>query len=145
MRTDYVVGFALSGPFVLLVLKARPAWQKGKLNGVGGHVEAGELPLEAMRREFFEETGIWTQLPDWRQFAVVHTTQSRVFMFATTLLGQVPPNGKSDEPVVWVPADQLKLLDVLPNLHWLVPMAMRADDLPVPAIVHETANYETAA
>jgi len=30
----------------------------GKINGVGGHIERGEDPFEAARREVFEETGL---------------------------------------------------------------------------------------
>ena len=29
----------------------------GKVLGIGGHVDAGETPLEAIVREFWEETG----------------------------------------------------------------------------------------
>ncbi len=58
MIQGYVVGFVIhaDGP-MLLLKKARPAWQKGRLNGVGGHIEPGETPLTAMEREFAEEIG----------------------------------------------------------------------------------------
>ena len=38
--TEYVVGFMLSidGEDVALIRKERPAWQKGRLNGIGGHI-----------------------------------------------------------------------------------------------------------
>lgn len=54
----FVLGFLFSedGSRVLLVWKNRPAWQNGKLNGVGGKIEPGETPLQAMKREFLEET-----------------------------------------------------------------------------------------
>jgi 8-oxo-dGTP diphosphatase len=35
----------------------RGAWS-GLWNGVGGHIEQGESPADAARREFFEETGL---------------------------------------------------------------------------------------
>lgn len=41
----------------LLVLKDKPAWQKGKLNLPGGSIEAGETPVQAAARELYEETG----------------------------------------------------------------------------------------
>jgi 8-oxo-dGTP diphosphatase len=34
----------------------------GRYNGVGGHIERGEDPLSAARRELFEETGLTTSL-----------------------------------------------------------------------------------
>lgn len=56
----FVVGFAfnLIKSKILLVEKRRPEWQKGLLNGVGGKIERGESPLEAMNRETLEETGL---------------------------------------------------------------------------------------
>src|SRR5687767_2261708 len=73
---------------VLLVRKARPEWQAGLLNGIGGKIQhlpirpqdtelRWESSLEAMRREFTEETGLsvdleWTVraqiMPHDRQF-----------------------------------------------------------------------------
>jgi hypothetical protein len=54
----FVLGFVFDfeAKKVLLVLKNRPDWQTGLLNGLGGKIEADETPLEAMEREFKEET-----------------------------------------------------------------------------------------
>ena len=56
----YCCGFMFSKDFshVLLIEKARPKWQEGKVNGIGGHLESGESPVDAMVREFEEETGL---------------------------------------------------------------------------------------
>lgn len=57
---NYVCGF-LFNPMeksVALVLKQKPEWQKGKLNGVGGKIESNEDASHAMIREFHEETGV---------------------------------------------------------------------------------------
>ena len=56
----YVAGFAfnMDGDRVLLVLKKKPAWQNGRLNAIGGKIEANESPLQAMVREFREETDV---------------------------------------------------------------------------------------
>lgn len=57
-KERFVVGFVFSKnpERILLVLKNRPAWQSGKFNGIGGKIENFETPLEAMNREFVEET-----------------------------------------------------------------------------------------
>lgn len=64
---EYACGFLFSEDRsrVLLIRKRRPAWQAGKLNGVGGKIEPGETPLQAMRREFREEAGV--DIADWQQ------------------------------------------------------------------------------
>ena len=62
----YVAGFTFSenDTDVLLIEKQNPAWQRGFLNAVGGKIEPGEQPLEAMTREFKEETGVRTKSSD---------------------------------------------------------------------------------
>ena len=56
----YSVGFALSedGSQVLLLQKGRPAFLAGQWGGVGGHIEEGETPLQAMEREAQEEADL---------------------------------------------------------------------------------------
>jgi 8-oxo-dGTP pyrophosphatase MutT (NUDIX family) len=62
------MGFAVSldGTRVLLLEKGRPAFLKGQWIGVGGHIENGETPLQAMVREAKEEADLdvtnWTYL-----------------------------------------------------------------------------------
>lgn len=54
---EYVLVLPL-GYDVLLVLKDRPEWQKGKLNILGGKIEPGETPTQAAVRELKEESGL---------------------------------------------------------------------------------------
>lgn len=61
----FVLGFAFTlDNRVALIRKARPFWQKDRLNGIGGHVEQTETVRDAMVREFSEETGVI--IPDYR-------------------------------------------------------------------------------
>lgn len=59
---EYALGFLFSVDFsrVVLIRKNNPEWQRNMLNGVGGKLETNETPIEAMEREFFEETGVKT-------------------------------------------------------------------------------------
>jgi 8-oxo-dGTP diphosphatase len=65
--TQYVLGFAFnqSKDFVVLILKNKPAWQKGCFNGIGGKREPDETFPQAMVREFKEETGLQTDINEW--------------------------------------------------------------------------------
>lgn len=79
---DYVLGFVFSEhkKMVLLIEKKRPAWQAGKLNGIGGKVEPGESPLAAMVREAREETGL--EITDWRHYAtMLFRGEDRIFVY----------------------------------------------------------------
>ena len=60
MIKEYVVTFlfTLNMNRIWLIEKQKPDWQKGCLNGIGGKVEKGELPLAAAIRELKEEAGI---------------------------------------------------------------------------------------
>lgn len=65
---EYVIGFLFSTGLdrVVLIKKNRPSFLAGKLNGVGGKIEPDERPIDAMRREFFEETGFY--VARWLKF-----------------------------------------------------------------------------
>ena len=59
----YTVGFIFDSTLeeVALMEKTHPEWQKGKLNGIGGKVEDGEIVISCMIREAEEETGLKTK------------------------------------------------------------------------------------
>ncbi len=67
---EYVCGFMFSPDKkqVALIRKTKPEWQKDLLNGIGGKIESGESPHEAMVREFYEESGntyVWRKLESY--------------------------------------------------------------------------------
>lgn len=130
----YVVGFMFSPDLrsVALIRKLKPAWQLGKLNGIGGKVEAGEQDINAMVREFDEETGVATQPGDWA-------------MFLNMFGGPSDPSGKDfDIAFYWTRGDLTRLrsvteegIEVIPvdfithgnaefldNIPWVVALAM---------------------
>ena len=78
----YVAGFLFcpSEHSVVLVRKNRPAYQAGKLNGVGGKIERGETPEQAMIREFQEETGMY--VGSWREEVILSGSGFQVHFFS---------------------------------------------------------------
>lgn len=124
---DYVTGFMLSGDGhrVVLIRKRQPRWQQGRLNGVGGKIEPGETPAEAMVREFFEETGVRTEPVAWQPFAELDESGlARVhFFFCRNDVALAAVRTVEAEPVEVHPV-QLLPDDVLHNLRWLIPMAL---------------------
>lgn len=97
----YVLGFLLSPSHsdVVLIRKNRPKWQAGLLNGVGGKVEPGESPPEAMVREFREETGLETLQSQWREFAQLTGADFLITCFVTEDARWQSTATATDEPV----------------------------------------------
>lgn len=124
-RKQYVVGFYfVEQGNVVLIRKNKPEWQAGKLNGVGGLVERNESPVDTMVREFREEAGKQTNEKDWRFFAVLMLSDCIVnFFSARGVFTGV--TSVTDERVEFLNIDELsERNDILPNLRWLIPLAL---------------------
>lgn len=120
---EFVVGFLFAPDFgeVLLIEKDRPEWQAGLLNGLGGKVEPGEMPLAAMRREFREEAGL--DVSGWELFCRRTGDWGVVHCFAAT--GDVrAARTVESEPVRVVPVRALPTLRTVPSVQWMVPLAL---------------------
>ena len=101
MRT-YVLGFIFTADEsglldVLLIRKQRPEQQIGKLNGIGGKVEDGELPLYAMCRECAEETQLQFHPLDWTEFGTVQGTDFKIHLFYQLALDIQSPYCRTTE------------------------------------------------
>lgn len=119
--TEYVAGFMFDADRVALVVKNRPAWQAGRMNGIGGHIEPGETPEDAMVREFKEETG-YQWKADWHKFAELSGDDWRVHFF--WVLGDHSIlKSTTDEKIVSIPCDRINHANCISNLTWLVPMS----------------------
>lgn len=127
-KKQYVNGFMFDndGDYMAFVKKLRfppnQDWTENPYNGIGGKIEAGESNVEAMIREFKEETGVTTQPEDWELFAVTENPQWVVFYFKafnTKLLSQVET---MDEPIVIRPA--IAHIDTVKHLSFLLPLAL---------------------
>jgi 8-oxo-dGTP diphosphatase len=144
--TEYVVGFLIENqkgynynvPMVALIKKTKPEWQKGFLNGIGGKIEAGEEPLIAMIREFQEETG--ASVLEWRRFADLILNDGKVYCYVAFQDG-VKIKTITEEIVAYYPVSGVlkMLLQTIPNLPWLLGMALDADK------VFATINYKRQA
>jgi 8-oxo-dGTP pyrophosphatase MutT (NUDIX family) len=121
---EYVAGFAFAQDQVLLIEKKRPVWQAERLNGIGGHIEPDETPGGAMQREFSEETGIATV--GWNHFATLHVNYGRIYFFYLEGKWEYLRQARSttDERICWVNPHSVNAHNAIPNLTWLIPMAM---------------------
>lgn len=141
MTALYCLGFAFfpNGDCVL-IKKSKPAWQKGRWNGVGGKIEDGEDSHAAMSREFKEETGVLTDWCQWKLFTVMRFTDVRVFCFVTKLNETDKPRTTTEEEVSIVsPHERYNTLE---NLEWLVPMARNFLNDPESNEVPHTLDHE---
>lgn len=126
----WVLGFFFCGSRVLLIEKKRPDWMAGKLNGIGGKIEEGEHPLPAMMREFKEETGIETTAEGWRHFGMMNFDGGMVHCYTRREDGFTGfAQSLTDEQVNWYNTFDLHEEPIIPNLKWLIPMAMDYDHI----------------
>jgi 8-oxo-dGTP diphosphatase len=130
-----VVGFCftLDRQLVILILKNKPEWQRGKLNGVGGKIklDTNESPGEAMVREWHEETGTTISEECWRLFCELRHGDNYVFFFETRSVEMFPipsqPEGR--EQANWFKVENIlsSARPAINNLKWLLPLADEAD------------------
>jgi 8-oxo-dGTP diphosphatase len=117
----YVLGFMFTpdAGHVVLKLKKRPAWQRHRFNGVGGHVKVDETPLQAMMREFEEETCVPHN--DWRYVCDLSGGWGIIHVFAAFSHAAGDIEAPDDEPVYEFPVNELPA-NCIPNVRWLVEM-----------------------
>jgi len=124
----YVLGFVFDmKDRVLLVEKNRPDWQVGFLNGLGGHVEHGESPLQAMAREGGEETAGKLARTEWKPYGRLRGPDFEVWLFYVQVAwaGHLGLDGISTEEGVcsFEHLEDLPGIATVPNLEYLVVMA----------------------
>lgn len=147
--TAYVAGFLFdpTGRVALIRKRRGPAAVVGRLNGIGGHIEPRETPVAAMVREFREEAGIDTGPDLWgTPYAALTGPWGTVHWFRAWVPAVVLDDAQSvTDEHVYVLAAQRVLAggdlasDVVPNLSWLLPLALYTHDDYEPVVVRERA------
>lgn len=126
--TRYVAGllFDEERSHVALIFKKKgPPNIVGKWNAIGGKIEGDEDASDAMFREFKEETGV--EVNSWHRFMTLKSYSWEVVFFCaydTRKLRSV--RSVESEPVnVW----HLDFLPktIVPNMTWIIPMALGYD------------------
>ena len=123
----YVCGFVFNSLLtdVLLIRKARPDWQAGKLNGMGGLIQPDEDSRTAMSRECRQECGLGFQPWAWQPVAAIYRPKAFLvhFYFATTPSID-EAKSLTDEQVVRHKVADLMHLDTVRHVRWLICLAV---------------------
>lgn len=130
-RKQCVVGFAFYSDRVVLIIKAKPDWQRGKVNGVGGKGERGEWPQFAMVRAFREETGVNSHPGQWEPFAILNFSKAVVYFYRANFPEAIQATTQfSDSLEIIIHPRVTECLQdsrLLPNVRWLIPLAQHRE------------------
>ena len=112
---------------VLLVLKDRPAVQRGYYNLPGGLVEDNESPYEAAERELKEETGYEIVKELFHVGTVKDIIDNyAIHVFKTNIkspYSDIFPRKEETEKVEWIQIHKvLKFKNLIPNLRIIIPL-----------------------
>lgn len=124
-----VVGFMLDEQRenAVLIRKLRPEWMNGLLNGVGGKIEKGESPSNAMAREYEEETGVVTEAFGWLPFLTIDGSSENFKIYYFIAIGDISTVQTVEEEAIEVtPINDITLLrkDIVENLTWILGLGM---------------------
>lgn len=108
----------------LLVLKDKPAWQKGLLNLPGGKVEEGETPEQAAVREIIEESGYEPIFPA-RELGFMQDGSNVIHCTRVIITDHTPPRPHEGETqqILWMKWwDAVRDPRLIPNLRVIIPL-----------------------
>lgn len=132
---EYSIGLLHHYGCVVLLRKAKPEWQKGKLNLPGGELKPGETSLGACIREFYEETGILHE--EWRLRIKLRGKNYSLDVFSGEIDAFLPQpviTSLPDESASWCrlpqfasiadPTPVINYDDCVGNMCWIIPFCM---------------------
>jgi len=108
---------------VLLQYKSR-GFGRGKWNGPGGKIENGESPIECVRREVFEETGIEilnARLLGELEFIFPHNNADNFYSYVFVSYDyRGKPKDKGEGELKWFRKEEMPLAEMWDDdQHWL--------------------------
>ncbi len=104
-------------------------WMPGKWALVGGAIEKGERPEAACKREIYEETGL--NIDEFnKRFTIQRNPDSIEYVFACRYSGDIDDITLNEENTNygWYDINEMKFLDVVPNLIDYVSIAFKKYD-----------------
>lgn len=119
---EYTLGlvFNIDLSEILLITRGTHAFHTNKTNALGGKIIIGESPIECVRREIFEESGIKTSDKDWQFMGIINGNTWKVWVFSAKI-AQVEPVKATDEGTLsWTNTHQLPE-NTVRNLQWIIP------------------------
>ncbi len=131
--------FVLNGDDILLMKRApHKRIFPNRYNGVGGHIERDEDPLNSARREIKEETGL--DVRDLKLCAVYNidageATGIVLFVF-TAHSDQREVTANAEGTLHWIARDHLHELDLVEDLPVLLPCILAMQPTDAPQFVH---------
>ena len=127
-----VCAFAVSNTGCIALLEKKSGPHIGLLNGIGGKIEPGECPEEAMTREFTEEAGVHISEIGWdmRVELTGHDKSWRVYFFVAKmsdpLFNQI--TAQEEEPIYIIDdIDSICWEQCVPNLRWIIPYCIQTE------------------
>ena len=129
MMKHYVLGliFNEAKTQILLVDKLRPDWMKDRVNGIGGKIDDGETPFDAIHRESKEETSYDF---DFKHTITFVCPGGTVFVYIAVCFGDITYKQIEDERLaVW----ELYNLpnNMISNLKWIIPLSLSTIKKPI--------------
>ena len=113
----------------ILLIHKKTGLGKGKINGPGGKLEAGESPKECAVRECREELGITVSNLEYcgqHRFQFVDGYSIHVWVYRTSDFTGVPTETEEAKPL-WVPLDEIPYEHMWEDDRIWLPMLLRGE------------------
>lgn len=131
--------FVLNGDDVLLMKRAaHKRVFPSRYNGVGGHIERDEDPLESARREILEETGLSVGRLRLRAVYNIDAGEmSGILLFVFIGWAESREVIANDEGTLhWISRDEIMTLDLVEDIPHILPRILDMPDNATPLFVH---------